>query len=45
MLASWVAQASFKPLGVSVAVAKDRGLSPCYMGDRFLNVLEGNYQG
>ena len=48
MLASWVAQASFKPLGVSVAVAKDRSIeSLLHVGDRFvLNVLEeGNYQG
>ncbi|MFP4102808.1 diflavin flavoprotein [Coleofasciculus sp.] len=48
MVASWVAQASFKPLGVSVAVAKDRAIeSFMYVGDRFvLNVLEaGNYQG
>ena len=48
MLASWVAQASFKPLGVSVAVAKDRAIeSLLHVGDRFvLNVLEeGNYQG
>ncbi|MCA1995142.1 MAG: diflavin flavoprotein [Coleofasciculus sp. S288] len=48
MFASWVAQASFKPLGVSVAVAKDRAIeSLLHVGDRFvLNVLEeGNYQG
>src|SRR4028119_1263873 len=48
MFASWVAQASFKPLGVSVAVAKDRAIeSLLHIGDRFvLNVLEeGNYQG
>lgn len=48
MLASWVAQASFKPLGVSVAVAKDRAIeSLLHVGDCFvLNVLEeGNYQG
>ena len=48
MVASWVAQASFKPLGVSVAVAKDRAIeSLLHVGDRFvLNVLEeGNYQG
>ncbi len=46
MLASWVAQASFKPLGFSVAVAKDRAIeSFMQVGDRFvLNVLEdGNY--
>ena len=47
MLASWVAQASFKPLGLSIAVAKDRAIeSLMQVGDRFvLNVLEeGNYQ-
>jgi len=47
MLASWVAQASFKPLGVTVAVARDRAIeSLLHIGDRFvLNVLEeGNYQ-
>ncbi len=46
MLASWVAQASFKPLGFTVAVAKDRAIeSFMQVGDRFvLNVLEdGNY--
>ncbi|MBW4600318.1 MAG: diflavin flavoprotein [Calothrix sp. FI2-JRJ7] len=48
MLASWVAQASFKPLGFSVAVAKDRAIeSLMQVDDKFvLNVLEeGNYQG
>ncbi|BAZ29168.1 flavin reductase domain-containing protein FMN-binding protein [Cylindrospermum sp. NIES-4074] len=47
MLASWVCQASFKPLGFSIAVAKDRAIeSLMQVGDRFvLNVLEeGNYQ-
>ena len=47
MLASWVAQASFKPLGVTVAVARDRAIeSLLHVGDRFvLNILEeGNYQ-
>ncbi|MBD2211062.1 flavin reductase [Nostoc linckia FACHB-104] len=47
MLASWVAQASFKPLGFSIAVAKDRAIeSLMQVGDRFvLNILEeGNYQ-
>lgn len=46
MLASWVAQASFKPLGVTIAVAKDRAIeSLMHAGDRFvLNVLEeGNH--
>ncbi|HBE20552.1 MAG TPA: diflavin flavoprotein A [Cyanobacteria bacterium UBA11149] len=46
MFASWVAQASFKPLGITVAVAKDRAIeSLLHVGDRFvLNVLaEGNY--
>lgn len=48
MLASWVSQASFKPLGITIAVAKDRAIeSLMQVGDRFvLNVLEeGNYQG
>lgn len=47
MLASWVAQASFKPLGISIAVAKDRAIeSLMHVDDKFvLNVLEeGNYQ-
>jgi len=47
MLASWVSQASFKPIGFSIAVAKDRAIeSLMQVGDRFvLNVLEeGNYQ-
>ncbi|MEB3294896.1 MAG: diflavin flavoprotein [Synechococcales bacterium] len=47
MLASWVAQASFKPLGLTIAVAKDRAIeSLMRVGDKFvLNVLEeGNYQ-
>lgn len=47
MLASWVAQASIKPLGITIAVAKDRAIeSFLHAGDRFvLNVLEeGNYQ-
>lgn len=46
MLASWVAQASFEPLGVSIAVAKDRAIeSLMQVGDTFvLNILEeGNY--
>jgi flavorubredoxin/flavin reductase (DIM6/NTAB) family NADH-FMN oxidoreductase RutF len=47
MLASWVSQASFKPIGLSIAVAKDRAIeSLMQVGDRFvLNVLEeNNYQ-
>jgi flavorubredoxin/flavin reductase (DIM6/NTAB) family NADH-FMN oxidoreductase RutF len=47
MLASWVIQASLKPLGVAIAVAKDRAIeSLLHLGDRFvLNVLEeDNYQ-
>ncbi|MBD2101068.1 diflavin flavoprotein [Leptolyngbya sp. FACHB-261] len=46
MIASWVSQASFEPLGVSIAVAKDRAIeSLMQVNDRFvLNVLEeGNY--
>jgi flavorubredoxin/flavin reductase (DIM6/NTAB) family NADH-FMN oxidoreductase RutF len=47
MLASWVSQASFKPLGLTIAVAKDRAIeSLMQVGDRFvLNILaESNYQ-
>jgi flavorubredoxin/flavin reductase (DIM6/NTAB) family NADH-FMN oxidoreductase RutF len=47
MLASWVSQASVKPLGLTIAVAKDRAIeSLMKVGDRFvLNILEeGNYQ-
>lgn len=47
-LASWVAQASFQPLGLTVAVSKERAIeSMMQVGDRFvINVLEeGNYQG
>jgi flavorubredoxin/flavin reductase (DIM6/NTAB) family NADH-FMN oxidoreductase RutF len=47
MLASWVTQVSFEPLGISIAVAKDRAMeSLLQVGDHFvLNVLEeGNYQ-
>ncbi|BAZ69224.1 flavin reductase domain protein FMN-binding [Fischerella sp. NIES-4106] len=47
MLASWVMQASMNPLGVAIAVAKDRAIeSLLHIGDRFiLNVLEeDNYQ-
>ena len=48
MVASWVNQASFQPLGLTIAVARDRAIeSLMQVGDRFvLNVLEeGNYQG
>lgn len=47
MLASWVTQASFEPLGAAIAVSKDRAIeSLLHHGDQFvLNVLEeGNYQ-
>ncbi|MGB7439509.1 MAG: diflavin flavoprotein [Coleofasciculaceae cyanobacterium] len=47
MLASWISQASFKPLGLTIAVAKDRAIeSLMQVGDSFiLNILEeGNYQ-
>jgi flavin reductase (DIM6/NTAB) family NADH-FMN oxidoreductase RutF len=47
MLASWVAQASFAPPGLTVAVAKDRAIeSLMQVGDTFvLNILEeGKYQ-
>jgi flavorubredoxin/flavin reductase (DIM6/NTAB) family NADH-FMN oxidoreductase RutF len=42
MLASWVAQASFQPLGFTVSVAKDRAIeSLMQVGDTFvLNILE-----
>lgn len=46
MLASWVMQASFEPLGLTIAVAKDRAIeSLMQVGDRFvLNILEeGNH--
>lgn len=48
MVASWVSQASFEPLGLTVAVAKDRAMeSLLQVGDAFvLNVLgEDDYQG
>jgi flavorubredoxin/flavin reductase (DIM6/NTAB) family NADH-FMN oxidoreductase RutF len=48
MLASWVTQASLEPMGIAIAVAKDRAIeSLMHPGDRFvLNILEeGNYQG
>ncbi len=48
MLASWVAQASTEPLGISIAVAKDRAIeSFMHMGDAFvLNILEeGKHMG
>jgi flavorubredoxin/flavin reductase (DIM6/NTAB) family NADH-FMN oxidoreductase RutF len=47
MLATWVAQASLEPLGITIAVAKDRAIeSFMHVGDRFvLNILEeGNDQ-
>ncbi len=47
MIASWVTQASLTPLGIAIAVAKDRAIeSFLQIGDRFvLNILEeGNYQ-
>ncbi len=47
MVASWVSQASFKPPGLTVAVAKDRAIeSLMQIGDRFvINVLrEDNYK-
>ncbi|MBH8574695.1 diflavin flavoprotein [Nostocaceae cyanobacterium CENA369] len=48
MFASWVLQASLNPLGVAIAVSKERAIeSFMQVGDRFvLNVLEeGKYQG
>ena len=47
MLASWVIQASFKPLGVAISVSKDRAIEALLqVNDCFvLNVLEeSNYQ-
>lgn len=47
MLASWIVQASFQPLGITIAVAKDRAIEALmHAGDKFvLNVLaEDNYQ-
>ncbi len=47
MLASWVTQASLEPLGIAIAVAKDRAIeSMLQVGDRFvLNILaEDNVQ-
>jgi flavorubredoxin/flavin reductase (DIM6/NTAB) family NADH-FMN oxidoreductase RutF len=48
MLASWVAQASFNPPGLTIAVAKDRAVETLtHSGDKFvLNILkEGNHLG
>ena len=48
MLASWVAQASFNPPGLTIAVAKDRAVEPLtHSGNQFvLNILkEGNHIG
>lgn len=47
MLASWVIQASFQPLGIAVAVSKDRAIESLLQVDDWfvLNVLEeGRYQ-
>mmetsp|Transcript_29244 Transcript_29244/g.82532 ORF Transcript_29244/g.82532 Transcript_29244/m.82532 type:complete len:646 (-) Transcript_29244:189-2126(-) len=47
MIASWVSQASFEPLGLTIAVAKDRAIeSLMQVGDNFcINCLpEGRYQ-
>ncbi|MEH2139228.1 diflavin flavoprotein [Nostoc sp.] len=48
MLASWVAQASFNPPGLTIAVAKDRAVETLtHSGNKFvLNILkEGNHLG
>jgi flavorubredoxin/flavin reductase (DIM6/NTAB) family NADH-FMN oxidoreductase RutF len=48
MLASWVAQASFNPPGLTIAVAKDRAVETLtHTGNKFaLNILkEGNHLG
>jgi len=41
MLASWVSQATFNPLGLTLAVAKDRAIEPLtHRGDKFVvNIL------
>ena len=46
MVASWVAQASLDPPGLTIAVAKDRAIeSLLHLGDTFvLNVLEEGHQ-
>ncbi len=46
MLASWVAQATFNPPGLTIAVAKERAIeSYLHFGDRFvLNILEQGKQ-
>ncbi|ESA32056.1 family transcriptional regulator [Leptolyngbya sp. Heron Island J] len=47
MLASWVIQTSFQPLGLAVAIAKDRAIESLLHGEDcfVLNILEeGNYQ-
>ncbi len=47
MIASWVSQASFRPPGLTVAVAKDRAIETLMqVGDHFvINILqEDNYQ-
>ena len=45
MVASWVSQASFKPPGLSVAVAKDRAIEALMqVGDRFVvNILRQDH--
>lgn len=48
MLASWVAQATFNPPGLTVSVAKDRAIESLLHGDSpfVLNILqEGSHQG
>jgi flavorubredoxin/flavin reductase (DIM6/NTAB) family NADH-FMN oxidoreductase RutF len=42
MLASWISQATFNPLGVTIAVAKDRAIEPLtHKGDKFVvNILK-----
>ena len=47
MVASWVIQTSFHPLGLAIAVAKDRAIESLLHGEDcfVLNILEeGNYQ-
>ena len=47
MVASWVSQASFSPLGITIAVAKDRAVENLLHKENIfaLNILDGeNYQ-
>lgn len=41
MVASWVSQASFEPLGLSIAVAKDRAIESLMQVSTSCNILKG----